>query len=350
MDGLSLRVKGGEFLSLLGPSGCGKTTTLRMVAGLINPDEGTVSIGNKIVNDTPVHKRNIGMVFQAYALFPHMTISENIGFGLKMKGYSKKEIEKRTEAVLELIQLPGIGSRYPKQLSGGQQQRVALARAIVTEPSVLLLDEPMSNLDAKLRERMRIELKMLQEKLGITTIYVTHDQIEALTMSDRVVILNQGKMEQVGSPIEVYESPSTGFVANFLGRSNFLKAKIVSAAGREAEARTENGLGIAIHAERELSAGQEVHIAIRPERIQIIEKDEEPSLRNRCTGKIEFSAFLGASTHYQVLSEGGDRLGVESQNVRGLPNRRKGDIVELGWNAEDCLLIGVPYHHAYETG
>lgn len=338
VDSLSLKVESREFLSLLGPSGCGKTTTLRMIAGLSEPDEGAVYIGNEIVNEKPVHKRNIGMVFQSYALFPHMNVSENIAFGLKMKGCSKTEISRRTKEVLELIQLPDIGDRFPRQLSGGQQQRVALARAIVTEPSVLLLDEPLSNLDAKLRERMRIELKQLQEKLGITAIYVTHDQIEALVMSDRVVVMNQGGIEQIGRPLEVYDSPGTGFVANFLGRSNFLTGKFTSVDATEAEVTTEKGLKIIVYTAKEFSVGQEVRVAIRPERIHIIEKDEERSLRNECLGKIEFIAYLGASTQYQILLDGGDRLTVEQQNVKGAPTKRKDEILHLEWSPEDCLL------------
>lgn len=342
VDNLSLKINGGEFLSLLGPSGCGKTTTLRMIAGLTNPDEGTITIGSEIVNDKAVHKRNIGMVFQSYALFPHMSVSENIGFGLKNKGYAKKEILRKTGEVLELVQLTGIENRFPRQLSGGQQQRVALARAIVIEPSVLLLDEPMSNLDAKLRERMRIELKQLQEKLGITTIYVTHDQIEALTMSDRVVIMNRGRIEQIGSPMEVYKFPSTQFVANFIGRSNFLRGKLVSSSLAGAEVLTEKGLRIVVPPQ-DIRLGEEVYVAIRPERIQIIGKDEgKTSFMNECRGRIEFIAYLGASTHYQVVLDGGDNLIIEEQNISGLPVRRKDEIMRLGWDPEDCLLTNVP--------
>lgn len=338
VDKLSLKVESGEFLSLLGPSGCGKTTTLRMIAGLNEPDEGAIYIGSEMVNDKPIYKRNLGMVFQSYALFPHMNVSDNIAFGLKMRGYSKTEISDRVKRVLELIQLPSVGDRFPRQLSGGQQQRVALARAIVTEPSVLLLDEPLSNLDAKLRERMRIELKQLQEKLGITSIYVTHDQIEALAMSDRVVVMNQGRIEQIGRPLEVYESPATGFVANFLGRSNFLIGKLTSLDGPVAEVVTEKGLSIVVHTAKPFSVGQQVRVAIRPERIHVLDKDEKRSLTNGCFGKVEFIAYLGASTQYQILLEGGDRLTVEEQNIKGGPKKRKDEVVQLEWNPEDCLL------------
>lgn len=342
VDDLSLKVEKGEFISLLGPSGCGKTTTLRMIAGLIKPDRGEIYIKNERVNDTPVYKRNLGMIFQSYALFPHLTVADNIGFGLKMKGYRKAEIIRKTQEVLELIQLPDIGNRFPRQLSGGQQQRVALARAIVTEPALLLLDEPLSNLDAKLRERMRIEIKQLQAKLHITTIYVTHDQTEALTMSDRVVVMHQGRIEQIGSPAEVYETPATGFVASFIGRSNFLRGTVIRKDEEEAEVSTRKGLRIRTYPSPELSTGQEVTLAIRPERIRLLETREARSLPNGCAGTIEFIAYLGASTQYQIISEQGEWLIVEQQNIRGLPAKKKGDRVYLEWNPEDCLFSEFP--------
>jgi spermidine/putrescine ABC transporter ATP-binding subunit len=338
VNNVSLNAESGKFLSLLGPSGCGKTTILRIVAGLAEADEGTVIIGNEIVNDKPVYKRNCGLVFQSYALFPHMTVSENIAFGLQMKRARKKDISEKVGKVLELIQLPDIGDRFPKQLSGGQQQRVALARAIVTEPTVLLLDEPMSNLDAKLREKMRIELKQLQEKLKITAIYVTHDQIEALTMSDQVIILNQGKIEQIGSPVEIYERPITAFVANFLGRTNFLRGKVTFVDEAEAGIATEKDLRFVINNTKNLLVGNEVCIAIRPERIRIVEKGDEKSVRNECYGEIEFAAYLGASNHYQVLISLGDRIIVEQQNISGPSIRKRGDKIRLGWNPEDSIL------------
>lgn len=345
VDNLSLQVESGEFISLLGPSGCGKTTTLRMIAGLNEPDEGTVVIGDETVNDKPVHKRNIGMVFQSYALFPHMTVSENIAFGLKMRARSKTEIAAKTEQVLELIQLPGIGDRLPKQLSGGQQQRVALARAIVTEPSVLLLDEPLSNIDAKLREKMRIELKQLQEKLKITAIYVTHDQIEALAMSDRVVVMNQGAIEQVGRPLQIYESPATGFVANFIGRSNFLSGQITAVNDCEIEVTTASDWRVIAQRTGEIPVGKRIRMAIRPERIRISETGAAKSLRNQAHGKIEFIAYLGSSTQYQILLNEGDRLIVEQQNLKGAPTRKKNETLRLEWNPEDCLVSELPHNN-----
>ncbi|WP_461865268.1 ABC transporter ATP-binding protein [Thermococcus sp.] len=218
-----LKVRDKEFLTLLGPSGCGKTTTLRMIAGFEKPDRGEIIFNGKVVNDVPPYERNIGIVFQDYALFPHMTVFKNIAFGLEMRRISRREIEKRVSQVLELVGLKGFENRYPEQLSGGQQQRVALARALVVEPKLLLLDEPLSNLDAKIRERLRGEIRRIQRELGITTIYVTHDQEEAMAISDRIAVMNVGTVEQVGKPLELYYNPRTEFVARFLGLSNILE-------------------------------------------------------------------------------------------------------------------------------
>ena len=229
----NLEIEEGAFVTLLGPSGCGKTTNLRMIAGLLDPTEGEIRIGGKRVNDVPIHRRNLGLVFQNYALFPHKTVAENVAFGLKYRDVPKSEIGERVQRALDLVQLPQVGERYPKALSGGQQQRIALARAIVIEPDVLLLDEPLSALDANLREDMRVELKRIQDQIGVTTVFVTHDQSEALAMSDRIVVMSEGRVEQVGSPEEVYNTPASEFVARFLGASNILPARV---AGREAGA------------------------------------------------------------------------------------------------------------------
>lgn len=221
----SLDIAEGAFVTLLGPSGCGKTTNLRMIAGLLDPTEGEILIGGKRVNDVPIHKRNLGLVFQNYALFPHKTVAENVAFGLKYRDVAKSDIPAKVKAALDLVQLPDVGHRYPKELSGGQQQRIALARAIVIEPDVLLLDEPLSALDANLREDMRVELKRIQARIGVTTVFVTHDQSEALAMSDQIVVMSAGRVEQVGAPEDVYNTPASEFVANFLGASNILEAK-----------------------------------------------------------------------------------------------------------------------------
>jgi putative spermidine/putrescine transport system ATP-binding protein/spermidine/putrescine transport system ATP-binding protein len=227
----SLDVPEGAFMTLLGPSGCGKTTNLRMIAGLLDPTEGEILIGGKRVNDVPIHKRNLGLVFQNYALFPHKTVAENVAFGLKYRDVPSNEIPKRVQDALDLVQLPNVGDRYPKALSGGQQQRIALARAIVIEPDVLLLDEPLSALDANLREDMRVELKRIQARIGVTTVFVTHDQSEALAMSDQIVVMSEGRVEQVGAPEEVYNTPASEFVANFLGASNIMEAKCTGIGG-----------------------------------------------------------------------------------------------------------------------
>ena len=230
----SLEIPEGSFTTLLGPSGCGKTTTLRMIAGLLDPTEGEIVINGKRVNDVPIHKRNLGLVFQNYALFPHKTVAENVAFGLRYRNVAKPEITRRVQEALELVQLPQVAVRYPKALSGGQQQRIALARAIVIEPDVLLLDEPLSALDANLREDMRVELKNIQARIGVTTVFVTHDQSEALAMSDQIVVMSNGRVEQVGAPEEVYNTPASEFVARFLGASNILNGQCLSCARDEA--------------------------------------------------------------------------------------------------------------------
>ncbi len=224
----SLAIADGAFVTLLGPSGCGKTTTLRMIAGLLDPSEGEIIINGKRVNDVPIHKRNLGLVFQNYALFPHKTVAENVAFGLRYRNVSKSEIARRVQDALDLVQLPQVAARYPKALSGGQQQRIALARAIVIEPDVLLLDEPLSALDANLREDMRVELKNIQARIGVTTVFVTHDQSEALAMSDQIVVMSDGRVEQVGAPEDVYNTPASEFVARFLGASNILDGRCLS--------------------------------------------------------------------------------------------------------------------------
>ncbi|MEW6262441.1 MAG: ABC transporter ATP-binding protein [Thermodesulfobacteriota bacterium] len=341
VDDVSLKAPSGEFLSLLGPSGCGKTTTLRMIAGLIEPDRGDVYIGGERVNDKPIHKRNLGMVFQSYALFPHLTVGQNVGFGLKMRGLSKADIAAKVDWALALVRLPDVAGRYPHQLSGGQQQRIALARAVAVQPAVLLLDEPLSNLDAKLRDQMRVEIKQLQEKLGITTIYVTHDQAEALTMSDQVVILHRGRIEQAGRPRQVYESPGTPFVADFLGRSNFFVGRVAALGDGQAEVVTAKGLKLIVETTPALVQGAEVCLAVRPERIRLLEPSETGSDPNRAAGEIEFIAYLGALTQYQVRLETGERLIVERQNVHGSPVLNKGAGVFLEWSAADCLLTQI---------
>ncbi|KYH31745.1 ABC transporter ATP-binding protein [Neomoorella mulderi] len=271
LEGLSLEVAKGEFLSFLGPSGCGKTTALRLIAGLLEPDTGSIAIGGRCVCQAgrgyslPPEERQVGMVFQSYALWPHMRIRENVAYPLKLKGYPRKEIEERVQKMLALVDLQGLEDRYPHQLSGGQQQRVALARALIAEPLVLLLDEPLSNLDAKLREKMRLEIKDIQERVGATVIYVTHDQVEALTMSDRIAILCQGRLQQLDTPVAIYERPANTFVADFVGSSNLLPARVVNTDGRLLLLNGHPDAFLQLPLPAGISSGQEVKVALRPE-------------------------------------------------------------------------------------
>lgn len=275
LEDLSLEVAEGEFISLLGPSGCGKTTALRLIAGLLEPDTGSIAIGGQLVCRSeqgislPPEKRQVGMVFQSYALWPHMRVWENIAYPLKFKDYSHEEITERIEKMLELMDLTMLRDRYPHQLSGGQQQRVALARALIAEPLVLLLDEPLSNLDAKLRERMRLEIKDIQERVGATIIYVTHDQVEALTMSNRIALLYQGRLQQLGTPEDIYRRPVNAFVADFVGSSNLLPAKVVNADGRLLLLNGNSEDFIYMPLPAGVTIGQEVTVTLRPESLYL---------------------------------------------------------------------------------
>ena len=268
---MSLDIAEGSFVTLLGPSGCGKTTTLRMIAGLLDPSEGEIAIKGKRVNDVPIHKRNLGLVFQNYALFPHKTVADNVAFGLNYRNTSKQDVKRKVAEALDLVQLPDLGARYPKELSGGQQQRIALARAIVIEPDVLLLDEPLSALDANLREDMRVELKRIQQRIGVTTVFVTHDQTEALAMSDQIIVMSEGRVEQVGAPEEVYNTPATEFVAQFLGASNLLPAQCTGVSGGEIALELPGFPRIAIPKERapKISGPGPVRLVIRAEKLHL---------------------------------------------------------------------------------
>ena len=299
VNDVSLAIRQGEFFSLLGPSGCGKTTTLRMIAGFERPDTGRIAIGAEDVTETPPHKRPVNTVFQSYALFPHLTVGENVGFGLRFRELSTPEKELRVGEMLELVRLGGLGKRKPHELSGGQQQRVALARALILSPDVLLLDEPLGALDAKLRRELQIELKSIQREVGITFLYVTHDQEEALTMSDRLAVMADGRVEQLGSPREVYERPETTFVADFIGVSNLMRAQ--SSGSAEVEV---GEVRLAV-AEPALKAGV-VRVAIRPERVRI-EPRQTPG-ENRVPVRIESFVYLGSTTQVFVVLPSGDRL------------------------------------------
>jgi spermidine/putrescine transport system ATP-binding protein len=300
VDDVSLAIPRGEFFSLLGPSGCGKTTTLRMIAGFERPDTGRIVIGDTDVTETPPHKRPVNTVFQSYALFPHLTVAENVAFGLRFRAVSAAEKRGRVAETLELVRLAGFGKRKPHQLSGGQQQRVALARALILSPDVLLLDEPLGALDAKLRRELQIELKSIQREVGITFLYVTHDQEEALTMSDRLAVMQRGRVEQLGTPRDVYEHPETAFVADFMGVSNLMRAH-----------STGNGRVDVAGVELLAGAGQTqragvVRLAIRPERVRI--EPQGAAGENRVPATIERFVYLGSTTQVHVTLSGGDRL------------------------------------------
>jgi spermidine/putrescine transport system ATP-binding protein len=299
VDDVSLEIGSGEFFSLLGPSGCGKTTTLRMIAGFERPDAGRIAIGDTDVTERPPHLRPVNTVFQSYALFPHLSVEQNVAFGLRFKDVVKSEKRSRVAEALELVRLGGYGQRRPHQLSGGQQQRVALARALVLSPSVLLLDEPLGALDAKLRRELQVELKSIQREIGITFLYVTHDQEEALTMSDRLAVMAGGKVEQLGAPRDVYERPETAFVADFLGVSNLMRARVLD------DKRVDVG-GVVLTATQGAARPGVVRLTIRPERVRI----EPPSTagENRVPATIERFVYLGSTTQVFVALPGGDRV------------------------------------------
>jgi len=300
VDGVSLQIKKSEFFTLLGPSGCGKTTTLRMIAGFNKPDKGKIYFDDKPMNNIPPEKRNTGMVFQNYALWPHMSIFKNVAFGLEMRKTSRQEIKERVEAALDLVDLKELGDRTPDQLSGGQQQRVALARALVIEPDVLLLDEPLSNLDAKLRVEMRKEIKSLQKKLAITTIYVTHDQKEALAVSDRLAVMGIGKIAQVGSPLEIYSKPKNKFVASFIGLINLFHGKVSRIRKTEVWIKTPKGLDICASSLDGVKKGMKVLVAVRPENIDVHPHGFSDFQKNTINGVIEAIEYLGSLSRYSV--------------------------------------------------
>lgn len=333
---LSLEIGAGEFLTLLGPSGSGKSTTLLMIAGFLVPTRGEIFIDGIPVARKPPHERDIGVVFQSYALFPHLSVFENIAFPLKMRKLSAARIAERVAHALDLIHLQGLGQRYPHQLSGGQQQRVALARALVFEPPLLLMDEPLGALDRKLREAMQLELKRLQRNLSLTVIYVTHDQEEALTLSDRIAVMNRGRIEQVASPEELYERPRTPFVADFLGESNSLSGTVVQADASRVVVRTSAGLELVACDGAGLIAGREVSLAIRPEQIDFLGADQRSD--NATEGIVEDVIYLGESVRYLVRLTSGELLCAKRQNQRTRGNPKAGQTVRLGWNAQAVML------------
>ena len=333
VENVSLTIEKGSFVTLLGPSGCGKTTILRSLAGLVSPASGEIHIAGRQVNDIPIHKRNIGLVFQNYALFPHKNIHDNVAFGLKYREIPKADISRKVKRALDIVRLPGVEMKVPSELSGGQQQRIALARAIVIEPDVLLLDEPLSALDANLREEMRTEIKTIQREVGITTIFVTHDQEEALAMSDRIVVMNQGVVEQEGTPEDVYNAPASRFVASFLGQSNLLEGVVRSITGGKAKIALQGAADIEASAPKALKPQDQVTIIVRAQKILV----GSPGKRvNIIKGTVLTSAYLGGTASY-VIEAGPLRLNA----INPIAERvyREGEPVTLNFAPEDCVLL-----------
>ncbi len=346
MAGLSLAIAPGELVSFLGPSGCGKTTTLRIIAGFVHPDSGRVLMKQTDITDLPSNKRNIGMLFQSYALFPHLTAADNVAFGLRMRRVPRHERRRRVEEALDLVQLRDFVDRFPHQMSGGQQQRVALARAIVIRPRVLLLDEPLSNLDAKLRRDMRTEIRQLQQQLGITTIFVTHDQEEALTISDRIVVINRGRVEQIGQPSEIYRFPRTLFVARFIGEANILSGSLEASQAGQARFLTGAGAVLAATPDAELPVGAAAVATVRAENVRVFRPDDPRSDRyaNRFVGIVEATTYLGAAIAVRVRIDPAISLHAVEQSSEADADQpdhipRSGETVTIAWHADCCRII-----------
>jgi spermidine/putrescine ABC transporter ATP-binding subunit len=340
VDGVTLRIGAGELVALLGPSGCGKTTTLRMIAGLIEPSEGDVLIGGFRVTRIPVHRRNIGMLFQNYALFPHLSVAENVAFGLQMRGLAKALIKPKVQSALSLVQLGDYADRLPSALSGGQQQRVALARAIVIEPTLLLLDEPLGALDRNLRESMQVEIRQIQKRLGITAVLVTHDQEEALTMADRIVIMREGKLEQVGTPEEIYSRPVSRFVASFIGASNFLRGSVTARDNNQLKAALAGG-GQAIVSSSG-GGSKEVLISVRPEAIGLSNLDDRgSSTDNGTSATVQQIVYKGQATHVHLTLDDGDPFVAFLPNRQGEagPSLAVGEKVWASWSPQSNWLV-----------
>ena len=342
VDHVSLDVQGGEFFSLLGPSGCGKTTTLRMIGGFEEPTSGLIELQGQDVTWLPPYQRNVNTVFQNYALFPHLDVFENVAFGLRRKHVAGEEIRRRVGDMLALVELPGFEKRKPNQISGGQAQRVALARALINRPALLLLDEPLGALDLKLRKQMQVELKRIQQEVGITFIYVTHDQEEAMTMSDRIAVMNQGHYEQIGDPEELYERPRTRFVAGFLGVSNLLHGRADGSDDGYAQVRLANDARVRVR--RELVDGRsEVEVGVRPEKIRLAAADaQRPRAGNVLTGTVRDASYLGVSTQYIVELESGERVTIYEQNVDRTVHgslHRPGEQVQLAWSPDHTFVV-----------
>lgn len=347
LKGISLTAEKGEFITLLGPSGCGKTTTLRIIAGLETPDEGKVLLEQTDVTAADPNKRDVNTVFQNYALFPHMNVENNIGYGLKIKKVKKDEMQKRVRKMLELVQLGGFEKRMPGELSGGQKQRVAIARALINEPKLLLLDEPLGALDLKLRRQMQIELKRLQKKLGITFIYITHDQEEALNMSDRIAVMNEGRFVQVGTPADIYDRPETSYVASFVGNANILHGTVTQIEKEVVSFRHESGMGTFLSRGRRFVTGMPVTVAIRGEQTTLGQSDPlyiNQKDRMGLTGVVKEKSFSGGMLHIVVELQNGEEF---TCNRHGIDFEiSSGDKAVIGWLPEHCVAVDLSEEQA----
>jgi spermidine/putrescine transport system ATP-binding protein len=341
VDSLDLQIGKGEFFSLLGPSGCGKTTTLRMIGGFEHPDEGEIRLAGTDVAGLPPHRRDVNTVFQSYALFPHLDVLDNVAYGLRRKKAPKSQIAGRVGKILEIVDLPGFERRRVSQLSGGQQQRVALARALVNQPQVLLLDEPLGALDLKLRKQMQVELKLIQHEVGVTFIYVTHDQEEAMTMSDRMAVMREGRIEQIGAPEDVYELPATEFVAGFLGASNLLVGTVGPSDGAFRTIVLDSGEKVRVPAERVDGTEGKVSVGVRPEKIHIRGGENGSASDNAIHGTVKVSTFVGVSNVYTVETRTRQRLQVYAQNLGTSDDRppAAGEDVVLTWHPEHTFVV-----------
>jgi spermidine/putrescine transport system ATP-binding protein len=335
VDELTLDIYEGEFFSLLGPSGCGKTTTLRMIAGFEEPTEGGISVGGDPMRGVPPYRRPVNTVFQSYAIFPHLNVFDNVAFGLRRSGVKGEELHKRVTDACEMVQLSGFEKRKPSMLSGGQQQRVALARALVNHPEVLLLDEPLGALDLKLRKEMQLYLKNLQHEVGITFIYVTHDQEEALTMSDRIAVMNEGRVQQVADPPTLYELPRNRFVSDFIGQTNVFSGTVESVSGKRITLSTPSGKVEATAREVEVEVGAEAHAAVRPEKVRFGSEGD-----NTSNVRVREIVYLGVSTQYITELPDGEKLVLYQQNSREDANPEIGGEVSVAWDARNCLILG----------
>ncbi len=336
VDDLNLDIYEGEFFSLLGPSGCGKTTTLRMIAGFEEPTEGGISVAGEEVQGIPPYRRPVNTVFQSYAIFPHLNVFDNVAFGLRRAKVPKDEVASRVADACEMVQLSGFEKRKPGMLSGGQQQRVALARALVNRPKVLLLDEPLGALDLKLRKELQLELRNLQHEVGITFVYVTHDQEEALTMSDRIAVMNEGKVQQLAGPTTLYETPANRFVAGFIGQTNVFSGTVEAADGERITLRTRAGFRIEAVARGQAvpKEGEEAHVAVRPEKVRFGGAGDNVS-----AAEVRQVVYMGASTQYIAELEGGGKLVLYQQNAFDAAGASEGDGISVAWDAQNCLVL-----------